>query len=914
VTTVTLVVAAESDTSPGIWDLLRDWSAVGLLESFVWIEERDITPDVPLSRLPVTVLEAGLVRRVGLGEHLANQDGVRLIRLAALSGAGPGGAVVAGDRAATIWNDVQGAGMGRVVPLHCIVTRHGTGGWDPSACWLGWQNLVLAPEQAWNPTEFREILHASGDDAEFLAHAACGLLSICGLWRGVGEGPFDKAQPPAPGTALVVRAFVRSLDASAVTAAVARKTTDLSRGLPQPQTTNRARLEYIEDIDSAMQEMSAVLQDKHAALLTPRREVPRVEPPKPISLMAAVRMFLSFLVAALKGAPRAWLHRVVTSAATGVAGVAQHVVFGDAPSLYRVTLLGRDASGRLAGAEVLTADNEQIATQLRQVKVNVDMMLPDLGPFWQDFVGGALTLADGGGHVAGMDPISQGPNPGIVRHPTAIAPAPSDQFKLSGALATQVHSAPIEPTDAFTARRVRMELKRILGEDPMRGAAAAQQLEELETWFRPHARTYVGRVGDRIARFAIESWEDIEKNRQIIERGRGDAEVGAKIERAQERQARRQRWLFVALVVAVVGSTVLAVLVQPLLGVLVALGCLLIWFVTAVWSFWTGQRDLFHLLHERERNAQLAEVALRNLGYAVADLNRATVMYSQYMCWSGIIGGFLAEPFGRQSSRGEPRPLLDGALPRSFGLGVAVPDDARVERSVAEVRGKLFKPGWLGATWEGFLASIPGRIGPAGHELAGNTDAMFRDKARDEESPLRLWVADVRASGVDPALGDAVLVQARDVLVRDSAPGDFAALLGTVKVLGQQHHGITERTAAKFFGDLAHTVRSDTDTAFDLALFAPQAQGRDHQVVRRTLVSATAGSRAGLDNVLVDSPVPSGLESGLSEQSSLDQLVVMVQCADPVPASLVTLARPGELPVGGVRERAEPAPPRGPDL
>ena len=911
----TLVVGATGALSPGVVDLARDWSALGLVQRVAWIDEADIRSATTLASVPASILANGTIRRVGLGEYLADQQGLSLVRLLALSSHAPDACVVDQGVASRLRNELQGAYAGRVVPLHCIVTRHGAGGWQPQTCWLGWHNLVLAPEEAWDPQPhtFAEVLEAPGHDDEFVAHATCGLLSLAGLWTGMEEGPFDATAIP-PQSVRVTRAFVRRLDVGSVAREVRNRIIGLSEGLPRPWTAAAGRLEYIDDAESATKQIADGLRDRYSALFRMDREVPRLRPAKPITLKQAVKYFFGFLAATVKGAPKAWLEAVVASTASRVAGTAQRALFGDDPSLYRVTVLGRDGEGRLKGIDSVTDRTERIASTLRQMNVNVDLTLPDLGAFWRDFVGGALTLADGGQHVHGIEPVQQGAAPGVLRDTASIVPPPDRQLMLGGAIAARVHSAPIDPTDAFTARRVRLELEHLVATDPALGAAAAQDLERLQDWFRPHAQTFAGRIGDHLARCSIEASDEIDQNRAILEQAAGTAGVGAQVERAQVKLARRQRWLVVGLVVAlvaIVAGVVLAVL-APLVALLLGLCSVLGWFGGALWSFMSSQRELFKIINARERDASQAEVALRNLGHAVADLNRMTVMYTQFVYWAAVAGVFLAEPFGRATQDDGEHARVRGLLTRSFGLGIATADTRQVDVTVERLSARLFSPGWLATAWDSCLASAPERLGRHGVELMADPTAIYRDKGREPFSVLRLWASSLRTDGVDPAIGAQVWTRAKALLVADQEQPLVTALLGDVEILGQERRDLGRTNAARFLGDLAASVATGDDRPFHLSLFQPRAQAQSAQAVRDSVLLSTDGA--------LQAQAPSTasnirrVRAGSVPGSGLDQFVLLVQSTDPVAADMLTLAGPSATVRAGGTEQTLPTTPSRPDL
>ena len=255
---------------------------------------------------------------------------------------------------------------GRVIALQVLVVQHGAGGWRPDLALPGWQTLVIAPEDSWNPSPKQAAteITVGGDPAERTAHAAAGLAAVAGLWTGIGVGPFDVDSRSSDPVA--VRAFLRRLDASQATAALRTSLMDVSAGLPRPETS-QGRCEDVQDPVGAGRSAVAALITRHASLFTLDLQTVGRPASTAIGALAAIRLFVAFLIGSVRRAPGNLLGSAVTAGSRAVSARVQQALFG-ANSQYEVVTRGITASGLPPGAEQLgeAADNvrERLAAVL----------------------------------------------------------------------------------------------------------------------------------------------------------------------------------------------------------------------------------------------------------------------------------------------------------------------------------------------------------------------------------------------------------------------------------------------------------------------------------------------------------------------------------------------------------------------
>jgi hypothetical protein len=878
-----------------VLDLLRDWSAAGLLTEFVWVQESELAVDAALSRTPCSVVSAGRLSRKLLSDHLADARGVQAIRLLVVGVVGAEAAVVEHASAQRLNNALR-QGSGEVVPIHCVLARHGAGRWRTDVGWAGWHNAVVAPEEAWHPGAFPEVLYDGGDDDEFLGHCALAAAGSAGLWLGMSEGPFDAQPQPVGGSTVVTRTFVRRLDASGVSSALRDRVLDVSSGLPAPQ--GASEVESASSPQSAADEMCAALVGKHTSLFRRDRRVPAPAPPQHVGALQALRMLFSFLRVALLGAPRLWAERLVGSVSSGVARKVNEAVFGQ-DSAFSVVVRGRDSSGRLATIDGLVGGAETMAEHLRSVDLTVDLALPSLDTFWQDFVNGGLTLGDAGRRSPGLEPLVLGGRPVHVRDARAISPAPSQPFVARGRPAQQVASDPVATHDVLGIQAVREALSQMIAQDGAAAVEAGAELGRLNSWSSPLRSSYAGRVGGRLCAEMRTAREDVGRLRDELAQAGGSDSVPVDVMATQERLARIQRILAVSLLLVLAVAAVAASQgwVRTSTAVGVGVGAVLSGTVASLLVFLKAQKILFQFLHRRRQQIEAVETARYNLVAAVRELHRASVLYRQYLQWAPVLGRFLEQPFGTVAHLQSEGIRLQGRLPRALWLGHAVPDDDAVGHVAHDIGRHVFAVGWLGAQWDRLLLGAPARLGPAGHQLRTDPQRLFGDPAEGADSPLVSWRGQLEAHGTGDDLAEVVWTRATDALERLGATHVNRTLLHRVEVLGGRHNEAV--TGVDVLEDLALAVTSPAQQAFDLALFTPRAQGAGAQGVVQSMVASSGGSAR---HTAAAFPVSGSVHrlAATEPDEALDQFVALVQVSAGVPADDLMLAG------GGPAERTRP--------
>ncbi len=892
---VIVVGPGRGTTGPGVRDVLRDWSAVGLLHPFAWIDEGDAARARDgLQQVPASVVADGGSRRVTLSDYLANQRRVEGVRLVVLSAPGVDDAVIDPADAAELQTRLTRA-FDATVAMHCIVPRHGDGRWQPDLGWFGWQNIVLAPEQSWHPKAMRVVLTDRDSDTEFVGHAATGVATLSGLWREMAETPFDHALPASQGAVNVARVFVRRVTAGDVQHALQMELTDVSAGLPRPRANRTERLASVDDELAAAQRMADALRAKHSAVFTRSRRQATSVPQTKLRPLQALRMMFAFLGAALRNAPRQWAEGVLARASTSAA---RHLsaVFGGDNSAFTVVVNGRDGRGRLVDVDDLLGGVQRCNEALSQVGAAADLSTPATAPFWRDFVMGAMTLGDGEQHTAGLPPVTSGGRPAVLLSPDAIAPAAAAPYTVRGRTAQRVGNEPLQAYDVLAVRRVRDDLNNLVERDPGAAIEASTERGRLDEWAQHVRSSYAGRVGKALTDQILRSQADMGHLQRQLEEATRAADFGQGEQLSQSRLARLQLSMLAVLVATLVVLWLLwkVDVLSTLWAITLSALAVVIWVVAATVAFVSAQVALFQLLHRRQQLAQDSEIALANLQAANRELHIAAYTYRQYQRWAPVLGAFLHAPFGPVTASADRGTTLGGALPRSFGLSHATPSSEGVSRIVDRLASELFPQGWLGRQWELLLTDAPHRLGPAGLAIEDDPTALYADPADRSDSPLVTWASALQSEGTGASQATAFWTLAKRAL-RQLDPQDVTTgLMPQLEIVGQEHHAMPAMsTGEAFLDDLLTTTVATRAQNFDIELFTPAAVGHNAQRVARTFVCAAGRAvPAAAEDVDYLPPMPLA-------DDSLDQFLGVVQLSDGLSAAELTLS-------GGKRLTGDP--------
>ena len=889
-----LVVAAPSLVTAAVRDVLRDWVTLGIVRPFLWIDAGEVATRGAFGSVVAARITRDRAERVRLGDYLANQHDLDLVRLTAFNVAGAADAFVDPDVAGYLYT---GLGSYPVTAISAVATRHGAGGWRTGFERLGWHNLVIAPEDAWSPDRQPSQYLENSNDEEFVAHAAASLASITGLWPGVGRAPFDGIEPPIE-QVQVVRAFHRRLDASAVGSKLRHALTDMSGGLPRPRD-HYGSCEHLQRPDTAADSIADGVMGRHARLFEFQLEPEPVPEREAIGAWAAVKQFFRLLLEALRRAPGELVSRVVNSAAAATSRTVQNALFGAEGSRYEVVTRGVNAKGLPPGLDELEAAAHQVRERVASAIVMDEVSAPEAASFWMDVAGAGLMLADGGERVPGVPAVPINGRPGIVPEADWVAPDPAASFVLPPSTAARLGSGQVLPHDLRLAEQAGSELQAA----STTSAAAHRDFESFRSWYGRVARGFTARIGGRMVRDMRERAALV---RQLLERLQQLQQTSVDQE-ALQRRGRRSRNLIrnhtIALLVVVL--VVVLLYISKLLGGLVIAGLAALGLLCVLVSLALGlvrEQRLIHKILARQRLAdEQAAVASRNLAKASAALYTTTYLYRQYLAWAPVLGQLLREPFGSVAAPA-PALRLTGVLPRSMGFGIAMPDQDGVDRVAHELGGQLFATGWLDGPFQSLLRNAPDRLGRLGHQLRENPNALFADAAQGPHSLLVQWSGMVAQDGVGGDGGADLWRKARDLLAAGAVPST-PQLMRTVEWQAQEAHGVDAAvTAEQFLAGLTTSLSDTSGHRFDSDLFQPEALSDGLHRVRDTIVVGTLASRAERTDPNLRAIPPAADENGLG------QFVVAVQTTPGMRSTSLKLLGDAEPQQSPVPEAAPLAP------
>lgn len=843
-------------------DALQDWCAAGLVSSFIWVDDVDCRAETATALTPATVVRLGGRVRVRLHDHLANQPGNLGIRLVCLGFAGvTGGSVPAG--AAARFLEGLHAPAGGVTSINLLLARRGMEPANPDTVRSGWHNVVISPEDAWHPGSWPEELVEGDSDDEFDGHAAAAVAGVAGLWVGIDQDVFDRRATPSAGQIVLARSFFRRLDGSRAAADLRSRLLHgtVQDGFPAPRVGVETMMHFSAP-SNATQAMAEALVGKHAELFQHYRQTRTAVIKKSIGFLALLRHYFSFVFQLLRGAPAEWWRATFDRAATSAARRVSAAVFGGAKTDFDVIVAGRSSSGGVPSVIELASEADELSHKLSRLGTWQEDPPPTFSRLWGDFAAGAMTLADGAEHSAGMSPVLVGARAGIVREPGAIVSPPAGIFELTPHVAAELGQAALSPYDSLTIAATTRRLESVAKSTEAWAVEAGRESDRLRLWNSARAASYTGRVGDAIATFLAQSKSDVRSLLLLLAEVGGRETVPADVEAQRTLTKRIRRWTYAlaAVLVLIVGVATFSLL--PL-AVCISLALLGLggWLGGTFAAFRRHTQAMFARLYSARQSEEQTARIEADLRAAASELKNAIRMYDQWLLWGPVVGLFLHEPFGRAVDDVEVQPRLSGTLPRSMGIGVATPTDDVLAAAAAVLAPRLFTPGWLAECWTAFLADGRTRLGVRGLRLPVGGGALLQEQETGEDSLLRQWSRLVAADGVGDAAADAIWHRAAQVVSQDQ--GVVSELVARVECEGQIAHGIPgAMSGAEFIA----TLKQDFDQ-----------QG----MFLKTVLKEHARTRGGLQ--IAETVVDESAYDGVRQTSPLDRMVSVLQLSHPIP-------------------------------
>jgi hypothetical protein len=814
------VFLAPGGFAAGVREVLADWSASSIIDSFVWIEPSMLAP----TRINGVMVDAGRQRAVSLDE-LAASNAYSRVRFCVLVPAAARDLQISPVDSQRVVELLESSFGGlSVVRARAIITRLGETQLLEGFAQGGWHNFVIAPEVSAGPHLGRTLLHETNDPIDLGVHVAATCAGLLGLWAGCEQSPLDGDQPLPGESARLVRAYYRNLDASTVEAELRSRVTSMEEGLPLPAHFGASVL-FIENQSLATKTMSDQLWAKHKSILKGPRERARSQKSRPIGAWDALKMMFGFLWAAIKNAPRSWVHRVASGMKADAAAVVHGLVFGSAPSQYTVIVDGVTPDGLPASWLEVGDAAETLDRVLENAGIPGEHQArADMSSLWQDYAAGALTLADGGERTSELPPVQVGPQRAVLRHASYAVPDARARFvEIPPHLAAAMNLEGVEPFDVLGVHSLERRLQKAAS-DPSMGLPASATLLDLRQWMQRFSDSYATQVGSRIGHALTAVASEVQTLLIRVRKAASGDELLTSVLGRQRKLAVTMKVLLAAFLVGLAVGVFLVSTLLIELGVGAVAGAILffVWVLTTFLVFVYGQRELFRMLNARSDELNDDETTRKNLRYALTDLRRLGDAYKQYLAWSRVLGIVLHEPFGRASVQTRSKTEFLRGLPLNAKVGCAAVQEETMAVAVAELRREIFTVGWLSRPWELAILNAGRQIGAQGYELTAQPQAIFSQQGDGERSLLQAWIQILDDHGVDSEAGRELW---RSV-VREMEGGvrmdTVAALLPLVEEV--RGSGLVKTSLDHFMSGIDDPALQEATSFFDASVLTDRAR------------------------------------------------------------------------------------------
>jgi hypothetical protein len=814
------IFLAPTGFAAGVREVLTDWSASGIIDNFVWIEPMMMSA----TRISGVMVESGRQQAVSLDE-LAAVNAYGRVRLCVLVPAVARDLQIAAADSQRVVEFLESSFGGiHVVRARAIITRIGETQLLEGLAHGGWHNLVLAPEASSAPHLGRTLLHATKDPIDWGIYAAATCAGVLALWAGCEQSPLDDEQPLPGESARLVRAYYRNLDASTVESELRNHVTSMEEGLPLPAYFGSSVL-FIENQSLATKTMSDQLWVKHKGILKGPRERALPQKSTPIGAWAALKMMFGFLWAAIKNAPRSWVHRVASGMKADAAAAVHGLVFGSAPSQYTVIVDGVTPDGLPASWLEIADAAETLDGVLEKAGIPGEHYAhADMSYLWQDYAAGAMTLADGGERLPELPPVQVGPQRAVLRHASSAVPDARSRFHgVPPHLAAAINLEAVEPFDVLGVQNLERRLQHAAS-DPHMGVPASATLLDLRQWMQRFSDSFAIQVGTRIGHSLTAVASEVQT---LLTRIRQAASADHLLTSVLGRQKKLALTMKILLAGFLIGLAVIVVLVSMLLmepgvGAIAGAVVFLVWIVTTFLVFVSGQKELFRLLNARRDELNDDETTRKNLRYALTDLRRLGDAYEQFLAWSRVLGVVLQEPFGRTSVQTRSASEFLRGLPLNARIGCAAVEEETMALAAAELRRKIFTVGWLSRPWELAILNAGRQIGASGYSLNAQPQSIFAQPGEGEHSILRAWTQVLAEQGVDSEAGQELWRSIVKELEDGSRTSSMTSLLTSV----EEVHGpaLVRTSLEQFMNGLDDSGRQADLSYFDDTLLTDHAR------------------------------------------------------------------------------------------
>lgn len=728
---------------------LTDLSAAGLLSPFHWIESVPEPQADRAFRDPAAIAVKQGRCSVTSFSPVANRYGLNRVRLLVVV---PVGHPAQDALSALAELHFQGLGIASNAVRECVRVLVPWSD-EPLPAELGhqgWNNVMLSPESTADPS-----YSANGwwQHPELIPGAAAvGLAAQAGICGTVTGSPQEQA--PAGGSTYVevARSFVRVTDAHQVEDSLRSLVTQVGATFPQPirGDTQQWVNAFPDPAGKVMATAQAWHQRHYSTLRRPPVQLPAQGAERSVRAWQAIAMFFGFLFKAILGAPGDWLRSRVHSLKTTVAHSVASTVFGEG-SPVRVVVGGVDDTGRPVGWRELTAAAANAAASLPVDSSRAGQASArDFGALWKDLFDGSIALLSG----AGCDSLGVRAYEGYVPQRDLIAPAgPENSFVLRRNLGHLPAGSVIEPWDALKLTQVSQALQQMAAGSDLQAQEAREELGHLERWRRRCESGFIPLLGRSLATTFESTRADVAALSQRLQE-LVSQDLGPETEQKQRRLARILRLMLLVLLVVLAVPVVLALLgsIGWVLVAVFSVLAVIAWLVASVMTFVKRQREVFRLLFQVEEREHLLPKVTANLRLAVEDLAAQGQAYAQFEQWATIATAFFADPLGEQDTEATAREHAT-VLPNGLQRVKVEAEPGHVADVAAELRGQVFRVGWLNDAWEAMQRIVKEDLSPEQRTRFNNRQLDLLTESGEPGSAISNWAAALQQKGVRSGAG-----------------------------------------------------------------------------------------------------------------------------------------------------------------
>ncbi len=406
---------------------MTQWSQAGLLHPVSFLNLGDLVDGARPQDVEHFMLIAGELQQPTRLLDWLSDNYCDVIRIVTLHTSTPEGDETDGVHSAEQLREELVRYIGpeqHLVTLACFLIDPDTALASPQSVLPTWSaNLVISPTDQSLPGGAAAPVPAytaSGETNQAFADLASqNLCTLGAAWAFVGEGPMDSwSADSGPQGVQLVRSFVRSLDLADPTVQVTENALKPGSGTGAPGwpvPTSTPQIISAIPPEPFSREAADQLCDRHSEFIDLVTIPPAAyRPMQKIKLLAALKMFFSYMVKGVKEAPRVMLDAAVAAASTAASNMATGVLFGSS-SAFEVSI-GKPHQRPTSDTEAL---QKALESAIQLANPTTRYMPANTKVLWEEYLRVGIALVD----ASTMPPEQSRPQIGDAH---AVLQDPSD--------------------------------------------------------------------------------------------------------------------------------------------------------------------------------------------------------------------------------------------------------------------------------------------------------------------------------------------------------------------------------------------------------------------------------------------------------------------------------------------------------